>query len=31
MFITDEAKRDLEPLLDDNDAEGIRIFLAGYG
>ncbi|GGC81797.1 hypothetical protein GCM10007216_10420 [Thalassobacillus devorans] len=31
MQITDEAKTDIIQILEDNDAEGIRLFLAGIG
>ncbi|KGX84381.1 hypothetical protein N783_17525 [Pontibacillus marinus BH030004 = DSM 16465] len=31
MYITDEASQELQLILDDNDAEGIRLFFAGIG
>lgn len=31
MNITDEAKNDLQSILDDNNAKGIRLYFAGLG
>lgn len=31
MFITDEARNELQLILDDHDANGIRLYFAGIG